>query len=79
MEEIYILTEETEDGNSIVNGFKTKENAIKEMGWMAERAKNELYDEELEPIIEKEDDSFYVTNGTGKFYFYKVLTIELKP
>ena len=79
MEEIYILTEETEDGNSVVNGFKTKKNAIKEMGWMAERAKNELYDEELEPSIEEKDDSFYIFNCTGKYYFYKVLTIELKP
>ena len=79
MEEIYILTEETEDGNSIVNGFKTKENAIKEMGAYSHRAELELYDGEVEPIIEREDDSFYVTNGTGKFYFYKVLTIALKP
>lgn len=79
MEEIYILTEETEDGNSIVNGFKTKENAIKEMGCMAERAKTELYDEELAPHIEEKEDSFYIFNDTGKYYFYRVLTITLKP
>ncbi len=75
MEKFYVLTEETEDKKTIINGYKTKESAIKEMKWYGERAKTELDDGEDEPFVSETEDSYYVNDDMGKYFFYEITEI----
>lgn len=94
IKKIYILTQEDEDGTTIVNGYEKKENAINEMKCYANKAKSELStkddedsDEEDDGKYKIEDDeifitetenSFYVENGTGRYFFYEVKELFLQ-
>ena len=87
IKKIYILTQEDENGTSIINCYLKKDNAINEMKHLSNQARSELNCEgddkeeddgkykivnENEIIITETEDSFYISNETGRYFFFEV-------
>lgn len=78
MEKIYVLTEETEDKKTIIDGFKNKESAVKQLKRYGEKAKTKLDDGENESFVSETEDSYYVNDDMGKYFFYEITEITPK-
>ena len=82
MEKVFILTKEADDEKQVVDVFSTKEKAKAKMAKLAILAKDDIpkLDGETEDdmfVIETED-SFYISNQIGEYYFFEIKEMEVK-